>query len=69
MPLTQARFALQVTIVHVLKAVVTFRGLLIEGVIVRAFNELHTDDDGKVGNYAFSSFFLATFLEASIKAL
>ncbi|CAL4121226.1 unnamed protein product, partial [Meganyctiphanes norvegica] len=37
----------QVTLGRVLRAVVTFRGLLIEWVVVRAYNEPWLDDDGK----------------------
>jgi len=41
----------QVTLGRVLRAVVTFRGLLIEWVVVRAYNEPWLDDDGKVDLY------------------
>ncbi|KAB7500985.1 Mediator of RNA polymerase II transcription subunit 27 [Armadillidium nasatum] len=47
---------LQVTLGRVLKAVVFFRGLLIEGVVVRAYNEPHTDEDGKVDLYRPSQY-------------
>lgn len=41
-------FQLQVTLGQVLRAVVTFRGILIEWVVVRAYNEPLVDEDGKV---------------------
>lgn len=41
-------FQLQVTLGQVLRAVVTFRGILIEWVVVRAYSEPLVDEDGKV---------------------
>lgn len=41
----------QVTLGRVLRAVVTFKGILIEWVVVRAYNEPLLDDDGMVDLY------------------
>ena len=47
---------LQVILGKVLKAVISFRGLLIESVVIRGYNEPHTDEDGKVDLYESSQF-------------
>ncbi|KAK3856145.1 hypothetical protein Pcinc_037503 [Petrolisthes cinctipes] len=46
----------QVTLGQVLRAVVTFRGILIEWVVVRAYNEPLVDEDGKVDLYTPSQY-------------
>ncbi|XP_037780928.1 mediator of RNA polymerase II transcription subunit 27-like [Penaeus monodon] len=47
---------IQVTLGRVLRAVVTFKGLLIEWVVVRAYNEPLLDEDGKVDLYTPSQY-------------
>ncbi|KAK7083115.1 Mediator of RNA polymerase II transcription subunit 27 [Halocaridina rubra] len=46
----------QVTLGRVLRAVVTLKGLLIEWVVVRAFNEPFLDEEGKVDLYTPSQY-------------
>lgn len=46
----------QVTLGRVLRAVVTFKGILIEWVVVRAYNEPLLDEDGKVDLYTSSQY-------------
>ena len=57
-------FLFQVALGRVLKAVVTFKGILIEWVVVRAHNESLLDEDGKVRRrYDWSSNYINMGLE------
>ena len=61
-------FLFQVALGRVLKAVVTFKGILIEWVVVRAHNESLLDEDGKVrqrclGSLAWGGGLSVYFLE------
>ena len=41
----------QVTLGRVLRGVLTLRGLLIEGVLIRSYNESNLDKNGKVSSF------------------